>query len=129
MNFHSVLARDPCVHRDFGNGATVCVCNATYCDDLEPIKKTTKGVITLFETSKKGDRFKESALKFGDTHSEHVTKTQTITIDKTKKLQKIIGFGGAFTGLFPFARIPESIDRTLYLKFLLNQFPNENSLM
>ncbi len=93
-----VYARQPCVHRDYGNGATTCVCNATHCDDLEPIKKTAKGVITLFETSKKGDRFKETSLKFGDSHSEHVTKTQTITIDKSKKLQKIIGFGGAFTG-------------------------------
>ncbi len=95
-----VFAREPCVHRDYGNGATTCVCTATHCDDLEPIKKTAKGVITLFETSKKGDRFKETSLKFGDSHSEHVTKTQTITIDKSKKLQKIIGFGGAFTGSY-----------------------------
>jgi glucosylceramidase len=87
----------PCAHRNYGNGATVCVCNETHCDDLDPIKKTPKGMITLFETSQSGDRFKETAVKFGDTNSEHTTNSQTITIDKTKKIQKIIGFGGAFT--------------------------------
>jgi len=93
----SVSCREPCVHRDYGNGATVCVCNATHCDDLEPIKKTAKGIITLFETSKSGDRFKETQLKFDDTKSDNATKSQTLTIDRSQKFQKIIGFGGAFT--------------------------------
>jgi len=92
-----VSAHSDCYHRDYGNGATVCVCNQTYCDDLDPIKKTEKGVITLFQTSKSGNRFSAAQLHFGDTNSEHTTKTQTITIDKSKKIQKIIGFGGAFT--------------------------------
>jgi len=64
---------------------------------LSAIKKTAKGIITLYETSKSGDRFKESQLKFGVHHNQQVTKSQTITIDKTVKYQKIIGFGGAFT--------------------------------
>ncbi len=34
-----VNSRRECVHKDFGNGATVCVCNSTYCDNLDPITK------------------------------------------------------------------------------------------
>ena len=74
----------------------VCVCNATLCDDLDPIKKTAKGIVTVFQSSKDGDRFKESQLKFG-AKAANASKAQTIVIDRSKTYQKIIGFGGAFT--------------------------------
>ena len=53
-------------------------------------------MVTVFETSKSGDRFVETVLKFGD---KNVTKNanQTLTINRAKKFQKIIGFGGSFT--------------------------------
>lgn len=63
---------------------------------MDPIKKTDKGVITVFESSKDGDRFKETVLKFVVT-PVNVSKKQTVTIDRKKTFQKIIGFGGAFT--------------------------------
>jgi len=71
---------------------------------LNPISQTSKGIISLYETSLSGDRFKESQLKFGSNESLMTGKSQTIKIDRSQKFQKIIGFGGAFTGLFQFAR-------------------------
>ena len=91
-----VESRQECVKRDFKQGSVVCVCNATLCDDLDPIKKTAKGIVTVFQSSKDGDRFKESQLKFG-AKAANASKAQTIVIDRSKTYQKIIGFGGAFT--------------------------------
>lgn len=73
----------------------VCVCNYTYCDDLDPIVKQPKDTVVLFQSGKSGDRFKKSKLKFRTVHSNQTNVN--ITIDRTKKLQKIVGFGGAFT--------------------------------
>jgi len=62
---------------------------------LDQITKQEKGSALLFETNKKGDRFKETKFKF--TTNEVSNNSITLTIDKTKKYQKIVGFGGAFT--------------------------------
>jgi glucosylceramidase len=110
-----VNSRRECVHKDFGNGATVCVCNSTYCDNLDPITKHPKGTVLLYESSKSGDRFKESQLKFNGTQQNNATKSQTITIDVNKKFQKIIGFGGAFTDSsgINIASLPQAMQNTL----------------
>ena len=92
-----VYCRQSCVGRNFGYGSIACVCNLTHCDDLEPLKITHRGVVRVFETSKDGDRFKETLLKFGVKSGGKASKRQTITIDRSKKYQSIIGFGGAFT--------------------------------
>ncbi|CAG2110051.1 unnamed protein product [Medioppia subpectinata] len=93
-----VYCRQECVHRDYGYGSTVCVCNAKHCDDLDPIERTLKGVVTVFETSKSGHRFDKTELKFGSKSAIRAAKSQTITVDKSKGVyQSIIGFGGAFT--------------------------------
>ena len=91
-----VESRQECVKRDFKQGSVVCVCNATLCDDLDPIKKTAKGVVTVFQSSRDGDRFKQIQMKFGDKVGK-ANKAQTIVIDRPKTYQKIVGFGGAFT--------------------------------
>ena len=77
----------------------MCVCNATYCDDLPPLKKPIAGMATVFESSKTGDRFKETQLKISTKpiHSEAGVKSVIITIDSKQKYQSINGFGGAFT--------------------------------
>ncbi|CAG2110461.1 unnamed protein product, partial [Medioppia subpectinata] len=94
----SANCREPCVHRDYGYGSTVCVCNEKHCDDLEPIEKTAAGVVTVYETSKSGHRFDKTVLNVGSNRGRKATKSQTITIDKSKGLyQRILGFGGAFT--------------------------------
>ncbi|CAG2172770.1 unnamed protein product, partial [Oppiella nova] len=95
---YSINSSQPCIQRDYGYGSTVCVCNVTHCDDLDPLVKTPKGVVTVFETSKSGDRFVKTELKFGDNSEFNANKSQTITVDKSKGVyQKIVGFGGAFT--------------------------------
>ncbi|XP_054165560.1 putative glucosylceramidase 4 isoform X2 [Oppia nitens] len=92
-----------CAHRDYGNGATVCVCNKNYCDDLRPITRTPVGVIKVYETSKSGDRFAESELQFIKTAfnltepNSYYTSDVHININRSQTYQKIIGFGGAFT--------------------------------
>jgi glucosylceramidase len=88
------------VPRDYGNGAIVCVCNMTYCDDLPNINKQDKAVVLMYETNKNGLRFKENKLKFGEKKNSlesNATLVQTISINRDKKFQRIIGFGGAFT--------------------------------
>ena len=88
--------------RDYGYGATVCVCNMTYCDDLPTIDKQDKAVVLMYESNRNGLRFKESKLKFGGKMNSlesdaTLALAQTISINRDKKFQSIIGFGGAFT--------------------------------
>ncbi|CAG2112718.1 unnamed protein product, partial [Medioppia subpectinata] len=88
----------PCVHRDYGNGGTVCVCDESHCDDLEAIHKTDKQVVTVYESSKSGHRLDKSTLNFGQKFITKANKLVIINVDKTRPLyQAIIGFGGAFT--------------------------------
>ncbi|XP_054153718.1 lysosomal acid glucosylceramidase-like [Oppia nitens] len=96
--FILVNAKNPCVHRDYGKGGTVCVCNATYCDTFDKIEKTSSGIITRFESNKNGLRFDKSLLKFKkQLNSFTQNNGKTIQINRNKTLQEIIGFGGAFT--------------------------------
>ncbi|CAG2110027.1 unnamed protein product, partial [Medioppia subpectinata] len=91
-------SRLPCVHRDYGNGGTVCVCDESHCDDLEAIHKTDKQVVTVYESSRSGHRLDKSVLNFGQNSVQKANKSVTINVDKTQPLyQAIIGFGGAFT--------------------------------
>ena len=74
----------------------MCVCNATYCDDLPPLKKPIDGFVTVYESNKAGDRFTETQLKF-DSNISLDSQSVTITVDKNRKYQSILGFGAAFT--------------------------------
>ena len=82
---------------------------------MHPIRKLDKGIINLFETSISGDRFAESQIRFGENNEQNSGKSQTIKIDTTKKFQKIIGFGGAFTDAagINIASLPTSMQLTL----------------
>ncbi|CAG2166004.1 unnamed protein product [Oppiella nova] len=94
-----VESRRECIPRA-GKDTPYCVCNATVCDDLEAVTKAPKGTALLFETNKRGERLKQSTLKIQskqNVDSETNDETIILTIDKTVKYQKIIGFGGAFT--------------------------------
>ncbi|CAG2172452.1 unnamed protein product, partial [Oppiella nova] len=95
--FHCYLAnRHECVGRK-GKDTLYCVCNATYCDDLDPITKQPVGTILSYQTSQSGDRFKESQLKFTK-QNDHVDADRVVlTLEKSFKFQKIFGIGAAFT--------------------------------
>lgn len=54
--------------------------------------------MTKFETSKSGARFRQTEIKFGqNTSNTNAAKAQTITINRNKSYQKVLGFGCAFT--------------------------------
>ncbi|CAG2163345.1 unnamed protein product [Oppiella nova] len=93
---NSSTLRQQCVGRK-GIDTQYCVCNATYCDDLDPITKQPVGTILSFQTSKSGDRFKESQLKFVKQNDHDNADRVVLTLDKSKKFQKIFGIGAAFT--------------------------------
>ncbi|KAJ8304057.1 hypothetical protein KUTeg_017640, partial [Tegillarca granosa] len=89
---HSIGAL-PCVKRDFGKGSFVCVCNASYCDKVEPNTQLHKGIFSVYTSSKDGDRLTKQLGKI----TMNATYKVIATINRNIKYQKIIGFGGAFT--------------------------------
>ena len=94
-------ARRECIQRRVPNADTVCVCNATYCDDFPALKRPAEGYAVVFESSKSGNRFKETQLKFSAKQTSELLdsslKSVAITVDNKQKYQSINGFGGAFT--------------------------------
>jgi len=93
-----VDARKECASRQVPGADTVCVCNATYCDDFPPLQKPNLGYASVYESTKSGARFKETLLKVETSHTtSNAPLIQTVVIDQTQKYQKIFGFGGAFT--------------------------------
>lgn len=118
--FCSFVATD-CQHRDFGKGSTVCVCTTDHCDDLKPLVKTQKGVITEYSTSKQGDRFAKSEGKFSKNPLNQNAEI-TVEIGRDQKYQKIVGFGGAFTdstGL-NIAKLPKQLQERLIKDYFAN---------
>lgn len=96
------LIADTCNERDYGNGGTVCVCSEAACDVIPTVvSRTDPDVINIYKSSKKGARFKYSFDYFHNSsrsyQQSNTTKTKTVRIDRDKKFQKIVGFGGAFT--------------------------------
>uniref|UniRef100_A0A8D0HLE7 Glucosylceramidase n=1 Tax=Sphenodon punctatus TaxID=8508 RepID=A0A8D0HLE7_SPHPU len=53
----------PCSPKDFGFGAMACVCNATYCDTLEPLLLPPRCSYLKYESSKAGKRLERSEGK------------------------------------------------------------------
>lgn len=88
-----------CISKDFGHGGTVCVCSEQFCDSFawgEPLSAQEYGVYT---SSKAGDRFSLKTGRFNKTFG--VKSSQTVVklaVNKSVTFQKILGFGGAFTG-------------------------------
>lgn len=75
-----------------GGDSQVCVCTEQTCDHLPTFSKTEKGVVSIFTTSKDGDRFEAKTAHFsGNENGAH------LNVDLRGRFQKILGFGGAFT--------------------------------
>lgn len=90
------IVASECEHRDYGNGGSVCVCTTSHCDHLPPLQRTPKGVLTAYSTSQTGDRFARKEYHFSEANTANTDKIR-VEIDRSKKFQKILGFGGAFT--------------------------------
>ncbi|KAK5985803.1 Glucosylceramidase [Trichostrongylus colubriformis] len=97
LNFVAIsLAERPCAQRIYQSSDKniVCVCNSTYCDDIEPIRDIPYGNAVFYTSSLSGKRFERSSTLISEGFS---SSDVTITIDGRKTYQSIIGFGGAFT--------------------------------
>ncbi|KAM9368391.1 uncharacterized protein LRP34_011600 [Phaethornis superciliosus] len=84
----------PCDAKDFGHGSLVCACSATYCDTLDPLVLPAPGTYIKYESSKAGKRLERSEGNFQ--HNAESTDFH-LTLDTTKRYQKVKGFGGSVT--------------------------------
>ncbi|KAL1395171.1 hypothetical protein pipiens_011440 [Culex pipiens pipiens] len=102
----------PCALRQYPSGS-VCVCNATYCDTLEFEEPKVAGEFVLVSSGRDGARFREARGRFVNasrveflpvvmrTNGRRVvraTREVTVTVNRGRKFQRVVGFGGAFTG-------------------------------
>lgn len=83
-----------------GGDSKVCVCSAQLnCDgehSLEHLNHFSKenGHVTTFSSSKSGARFEQHDHKFASSANGHYNLE--LEIDRSRKHQKIVGFGGKF---------------------------------
>nr|CAD7395805.1 unnamed protein product [Timema poppensis] len=93
---NSISAQD-CVPRDYGKGSIVCVCNATYCDYVEPTttEQLTGNVVRHYVSAKDGRRLEPMTMEFENVVEQEDIATFHVSRDVT--YQEIIGFGGADT--------------------------------
>ena len=59
----------PCARRTYEEDAPdsfVCVCNATYCDNIAPLPVIADGEIVSYTTTKAGLRFQQDVQMFGE---------------------------------------------------------------
>ncbi|CAH2051960.1 unnamed protein product, partial [Iphiclides podalirius] len=86
----------PCAARQVSGRSVLCVCNSTYCDEVERQRPDKNGFIA-YTTSKAGSRFRKNVGYFQPTNNQLKCCKTTLTIDPTEKHQKVEGFGGAVT--------------------------------
>lgn len=79
----------------FGHSSVVCMCNATYCDTLDPVVLPTLGNFSQYESSQTGKRLDGST---GSIQKRKVTPSDLVlTLNDVKRYQTVKGFGGAVT--------------------------------
>ncbi|KAI4467344.1 glucosylceramidase [Holotrichia oblita] len=88
----SVRSATECLHRDFGYTGTVCVCNAEHCDTIDPITEVPSNQYISYTSNLEGLRFQREVGEFSSTEN-----SKADVIDRSKRYQEIVGFGGAFT--------------------------------
>ncbi|XP_076179010.1 lysosomal acid glucosylceramidase-like [Ptiloglossa arizonensis] len=95
--FLAKVNANDCASRNFGVDRIVCVCNATYCDGLSKDQPEVPedGSAYWYVSNKQGRRLKLTTVQFGT--CRNLPFEPTLTVDSTKKYQKILGFGGALT--------------------------------
>ncbi|NWT26362.1 GLCM Glucosylceramidase, partial [Cardinalis cardinalis] len=84
----------PCIPKDFGHGSPVCVCNATYCDTLDPLVVPAAGSYVKYESSKAGKRLERSEGKFQSSLS---SRGLLLTLNISALYQHVKGFGGSLS--------------------------------
>ncbi|XP_026951165.1 lysosomal acid glucosylceramidase isoform X4 [Sagmatias obliquidens] len=84
----------PCSPKSFGYSSVVCVCNATYCDSLDPLALPDPGTFSRFESTRSGRRME---LSLGTIQANRTGTGLLLTLQPDQKFQKVKGFGGAVT--------------------------------
>ncbi|CAD5232430.1 unnamed protein product [Bursaphelenchus xylophilus] len=80
----------PCLKKFYWRESFVCVCNSTYCDDVEALGDVALERAVVYSTDMKQDRLTRTEVNFEEPTEKYVK----VTVDLSKKRQKIIGFGG-----------------------------------
>ncbi|XP_049878911.1 lysosomal acid glucosylceramidase-like [Pectinophora gossypiella] len=90
-------AAKPCASRPYPGQSVVCVCNATYCDDVTRISMQ-RGTYVVYTSSAAGQRLSQRIGKL-KTNSTFLKRnhTTTLRLNPARTYQKIEGFGGAVT--------------------------------
>ncbi|XP_069690962.1 lysosomal acid glucosylceramidase-like isoform X2 [Periplaneta americana] len=116
---------DRCVKRKYGYDSFVCVCNATYCDELHPFptKLLKEGHYLHYVSSREGKRLESTLSEFKEvTRSEETALFRTNT---SVRYQKVLGFGGAMSDSA--ALNIASLSRTAQEKLLRQYFAPEGA--
>ncbi|NXY51832.1 GLCM Glucosylceramidase, partial [Ceuthmochares aereus] len=85
----------PCSPKSFGHDAIVCVCNATYCDTLDPVVVPAVGTYVKYESSKAGKRLERSEGTFQ--RNAKTTSGPLLTVNVSVLYQRVKGFGGSLS--------------------------------
>ncbi|XP_025947316.1 glucosylceramidase-like isoform X1 [Apteryx rowi] len=84
----------PCSPKYFGRDSMVCVCNATYCDTLDPVVLPAPGAYVKYESSKAGKRLERSEGSFRrGLHAPGLL----LTLNASELYQHVKGFGGSLS--------------------------------
>ncbi|PAV58517.1 hypothetical protein WR25_17110 [Diploscapter pachys] len=89
-----IEAQYPCAPRTYKDGYSVCVCNSTYCDSIEPPGQLQKGTGALYYSSKQGARMRKTIVS---SQRSAPGQSKFLEIDSSQQFQKIFGFGATFT--------------------------------
>ncbi|OQR68676.1 hypothetical protein BIW11_12756 [Tropilaelaps mercedesae] len=95
------LTGDTCFPETFNSDSVVCVCNSTSCGNIGKVEPEN-GRAIVYRSSMAGLRFHPVAVEFdgpsaGSNDTNAIDTDLTISVNANQTLQKIIGFGGAFT--------------------------------
>ncbi|RZC35210.1 Glyco hydro 30 domain containing protein, partial [Asbolus verrucosus] len=85
---------EECQSRDYGNGGTVCVCNANHCDTISKPEKVERPHYVVYTSNKAGLRFTKKEETFLE---KSKTYQKQIVINSTRTFQQIFGWGSTFT--------------------------------
>ncbi|RZF32141.1 hypothetical protein LSTR_LSTR004004 [Laodelphax striatellus] len=91
----------PCSVKETNVGF-VCVCNASYCDTIQPPSKLKDGQFHVYFTSRTTPGFNHHFGYFRDMQA-HSPRGYRVKVNDLKKRQTILGVGGAFTDSFGYS--------------------------
>ncbi|KAL3098956.1 hypothetical protein niasHS_000944 [Heterodera schachtii] len=87
----------PCKKKSFGLDSFVCVCSSDYCDSPEPLGDVSGDKMVYYVSDKLAHRL----AKFENAENKNEDASDDtefeVRVDASKKRQRILGFGGAFT--------------------------------